>query len=271
MPHHRTRPVDRVDLKRSSTAAHQPESWHPPASWPAPRPGRSGADATNTEPAPATTDAKKQHFTRCIDLRLEYWPMGLPLSAPACGPPWWRSLRPSVPRIALLCTARTYRLTRRRQITDRFTKVLEKALERLGPDQIYIRVGGILALEQIVQDVPNKPPPTPPVSWATSSATAPLKPRRRPTPTAPTAVCTPTRCPPSRTPTYKRRSGGPPTTGPEGRSDRYLWATAGGVCRKQEAGSRKQGTVAQLCQNHRSHPPGDPGRRRSVGLYGLIT
>ncbi|WP_221361053.1 pentapeptide repeat-containing protein [Streptomyces beigongshangae] len=54
--------------------------------------------------------------------------------------------------IALLYTARTYRLTRRGQITDRFTK----ALERLGSDQIYVRIGGILALEQIVQDAPEQ-------------------------------------------------------------------------------------------------------------------
>ncbi|MFC8201666.1 pentapeptide repeat-containing protein [Streptomyces sp. NPDC057298] len=54
--------------------------------------------------------------------------------------------------IALLYTARTYRLTRRGQITDRFTK----ALERLGSSQIYVRIGGILALEQIVQDAPEQ-------------------------------------------------------------------------------------------------------------------
>ncbi|MCW8102676.1 pentapeptide repeat-containing protein [Streptomyces tauricus] len=54
--------------------------------------------------------------------------------------------------IALLYTARTYRLTRRGQITERFTK----ALERLGSDQIYVRIGGILALEQIVQDAPEQ-------------------------------------------------------------------------------------------------------------------
>ncbi|MFE1926469.1 pentapeptide repeat-containing protein [Streptomyces asoensis] len=54
--------------------------------------------------------------------------------------------------IALLYTARTYRLTRRGQITDRFTK----ALERLGSPEIYIRIGGILALEQIVQDAPGQ-------------------------------------------------------------------------------------------------------------------
>lgn len=54
--------------------------------------------------------------------------------------------------IALLYTARTYRLTLRGQITDRFTK----ALERLGSDEIYVRIGGILALEQIVQDAPER-------------------------------------------------------------------------------------------------------------------
>lgn len=54
--------------------------------------------------------------------------------------------------IALLYTARTYRLTRRGQITERFTK----ALERLGSPEIYVRIGGILALEQIVQDAPEQ-------------------------------------------------------------------------------------------------------------------
>jgi uncharacterized protein YjbI with pentapeptide repeats len=54
--------------------------------------------------------------------------------------------------IALLYTARTYRLTRRGQLTERFTK----ALERLGSGQTYVRIGGILALEQIVQDAPDQ-------------------------------------------------------------------------------------------------------------------
>ncbi|MFF5011515.1 pentapeptide repeat-containing protein [Streptomyces phaeochromogenes] len=54
--------------------------------------------------------------------------------------------------IALLYTARTYRLKRRGQITDRFTK----ALERLGSGEIYVRIGGILALEQIVRDAPEQ-------------------------------------------------------------------------------------------------------------------
>ncbi|MFK0050537.1 pentapeptide repeat-containing protein [Streptomyces sp. NPDC090741] len=54
--------------------------------------------------------------------------------------------------IALLYTARTYRLTRRGQVTERFNK----ALERLGSDEIYVRIGGILVLEQIVQDAPEQ-------------------------------------------------------------------------------------------------------------------
>ncbi|MGN9755435.1 pentapeptide repeat-containing protein [Streptomyces sp. SD31] len=54
--------------------------------------------------------------------------------------------------IALFYTARNYRLTRRGQVTERFTK----ALERLGSDEIYVRIGGILALEQIVQDAPDQ-------------------------------------------------------------------------------------------------------------------
>ncbi|MFG2144137.1 pentapeptide repeat-containing protein [Streptomyces sp. NPDC048696] len=54
--------------------------------------------------------------------------------------------------IALLYTARNYRLTHRGQVTDRFTK----ALERLGSTEVYVRIGGILALEQIVQDAPEQ-------------------------------------------------------------------------------------------------------------------
>ena len=54
--------------------------------------------------------------------------------------------------IALLFTAFNYRLTRRGQVTDRFTK----ALERLGSPEMYVRLGGILALEQIVQDAPDQ-------------------------------------------------------------------------------------------------------------------
>ncbi|NUK02010.1 pentapeptide repeat-containing protein [Streptomyces lunaelactis] len=54
--------------------------------------------------------------------------------------------------IALLFTGFNYRLTRRGQVTDRFTK----ALERLGSDELYVRIGGVLALEQIVQDAPDQ-------------------------------------------------------------------------------------------------------------------
>nr|WSZ97272.1 pentapeptide repeat-containing protein [Streptomyces sp. NBC_00857] len=54
--------------------------------------------------------------------------------------------------IALYYTSRTFRLNRRGQVTDRFTK----ALERLGSDELYVRLGGVLALEQIVQDSPEQ-------------------------------------------------------------------------------------------------------------------
>lgn len=50
--------------------------------------------------------------------------------------------------VGLLYTARNYQLTRRGQLTDRFSQ----ALERLGSDQPYVRVGGIRALEQIMRD-----------------------------------------------------------------------------------------------------------------------
>ncbi|MDQ0600113.1 uncharacterized protein YjbI with pentapeptide repeats [Streptomyces canus] len=54
--------------------------------------------------------------------------------------------------VALIYTAFTYRLTRRGQVTDRFTK----ALERLGSDEPYVRIGGVLALEQIIHDSPTQ-------------------------------------------------------------------------------------------------------------------
>ncbi|MEU1038316.1 pentapeptide repeat-containing protein [Streptomyces sp. NPDC005907] len=57
--------------------------------------------------------------------------------------------------VALVYTARTYRLTRRGQITDRFNK----ALERLGSEHEYVRIGGVLNLEQIVQDSPEQAAP----------------------------------------------------------------------------------------------------------------
>ncbi|TDT93301.1 uncharacterized protein YjbI with pentapeptide repeats [Streptomyces sp. 846.5] len=54
--------------------------------------------------------------------------------------------------IALLYTARNFNLTRRGQVTDRFTK----ALERLGSAEPFVCLGGVLALEQIVQDAPEQ-------------------------------------------------------------------------------------------------------------------
>ncbi|MER5971498.1 pentapeptide repeat-containing protein [Streptomyces sp. NPDC002055] len=54
--------------------------------------------------------------------------------------------------IALTYTARTFRLSRRGQVTDRFTK----ALERLSSGEPYVRLGGVLAMEQIVQDAPDQ-------------------------------------------------------------------------------------------------------------------
>ncbi|WP_406393365.1 pentapeptide repeat-containing protein [Streptomyces sp. NBC_00882] len=53
---------------------------------------------------------------------------------------------------ALLYTARNYRLSRRGQITERFTK----ALEQLDSKERCVRIGGILALEQIVRDAPEQ-------------------------------------------------------------------------------------------------------------------
>jgi hypothetical protein len=54
--------------------------------------------------------------------------------------------------VALWFTWRNYQLTRRGQVTDRFIK----ALERLGSEELYVRYGGVLALEQIVQDAPDQ-------------------------------------------------------------------------------------------------------------------
>ena len=53
--------------------------------------------------------------------------------------------------IALAYTARNYRLSRRGQTTDRFTK----ALERLGSTDLYVRIGGVYALEQVLRDSPE--------------------------------------------------------------------------------------------------------------------
>src|SRR5258706_1276637 len=52
--------------------------------------------------------------------------------------------------LGLLYTARTYSLSHRGQITDRFTK----ALEQLDADQLYVRVGGIQALGRLMHDSP---------------------------------------------------------------------------------------------------------------------
>lgn len=51
----------------------------------------------------------------------------------------------------LLYTARNYRLAHRGQVTERFTK----ALERLGSDELYVRTGGIHALEHVMRDSPD--------------------------------------------------------------------------------------------------------------------
>src|SRR5262249_4788024 len=48
----------------------------------------------------------------------------------------------------LLYTARNYRLSRRGQVTDRFTI----ALERLGSTELYARIGGVYALEHVMRD-----------------------------------------------------------------------------------------------------------------------
>jgi uncharacterized protein YjbI with pentapeptide repeats len=50
----------------------------------------------------------------------------------------------------LLYTARSYRLSRRGQITDRFTN----ALQQLDSGQLYVRVGGVQALGRLMQDSP---------------------------------------------------------------------------------------------------------------------
>ncbi|MEU0886063.1 pentapeptide repeat-containing protein [Lentzea sp. NPDC005914] len=51
----------------------------------------------------------------------------------------------------LLYTARNYRLAHRGQVTERFTK----ALERLGSDELYVRIGGVHALEHVIRDSPQ--------------------------------------------------------------------------------------------------------------------
>ena len=54
--------------------------------------------------------------------------------------------------VALAYTARNYRLSHRGQVTDRFTK----ALERLGSDELYVRIGGVHALGQVLHDAPDQ-------------------------------------------------------------------------------------------------------------------
>ena len=50
--------------------------------------------------------------------------------------------------IGLFYTAFNYRLSRRGQVTDRFTI----ALERLGSTELYVRIGGVYALEHVMRD-----------------------------------------------------------------------------------------------------------------------
>jgi hypothetical protein len=50
--------------------------------------------------------------------------------------------------IGLIYTASNYRLSRRGQVTDRFTI----ALERLGSSELYVRIGGVYALEHVMRD-----------------------------------------------------------------------------------------------------------------------
>lgn len=50
--------------------------------------------------------------------------------------------------VALAYTARTYRLAHRGQLTERFSK----ALERLGSDEPYVRLGGVHALAHLLGD-----------------------------------------------------------------------------------------------------------------------
>jgi hypothetical protein len=50
--------------------------------------------------------------------------------------------------VALAYTARTYRLAHRGQLTERFSK----ALERLGSDEPYVRLGGVHALAHLLRD-----------------------------------------------------------------------------------------------------------------------
>jgi uncharacterized protein YjbI with pentapeptide repeats len=50
----------------------------------------------------------------------------------------------------LLYTARNYRLSRRGQVTDRFSV----ALERFGSTDLYVRIGGVVALGRVMRESP---------------------------------------------------------------------------------------------------------------------
>ena len=53
--------------------------------------------------------------------------------------------------VGLAFTARTYALNQRGQVTERFAK----ALERLDSDELYVRLGGVHALEHVMGDSPD--------------------------------------------------------------------------------------------------------------------
>jgi hypothetical protein len=54
----------------------------------------------------------------------------------------------------VLYTVRTFRLTQQSQLTERYTK----AVAQLGEDQVEGRIGGIYALERLMQDSPSDQP-----------------------------------------------------------------------------------------------------------------
>ena len=57
-------------------------------------------------------------------------------------------------------TARTFELTERGHLTDRYAK----AIEQLGDDKLDVRLGGIYALEQLATDSPETIETRPPSS-----------------------------------------------------------------------------------------------------------
>ncbi|WEV24012.1 pentapeptide repeat-containing protein [Streptomyces sp. 71268] len=102
-------------------------------------------------------------------LVLVYSPVGRWLVRWTCGPEWSRmdgaarsaalgqfrlaavqSVGVLGAGAALVFTGFSYRLSRHGQVTDRFTK----AVERLGAPEIHVRLGGVLALERFVRDSP---------------------------------------------------------------------------------------------------------------------